>query len=120
MSVLGGNDTPRTTGSIAPPLDVQRPLPPTLAYSDATKIGEAAGAVLAQAEGITTEEWTNASTGSSGTIVRVSGAASENCRPFSTIVTSVSGVHSYSGKFCQSGNGRAVVQIGETGAEAGT
>lgn len=115
MSMLGSNDAPTTTGSIAPPLQVQRPLPETLAYSDATKIGEAASAVLAQAEGTVPDEWTNASTGSSGTIERVSAAEAEECRPFNTIVTSVSGVHSYSGKLCQGDSGPAVVQLDEAG-----
>jgi hypothetical protein len=113
MSIFGGHDAPTTTGSIAPPLQVQRPLPETLAYSDATKIGEAASAVLAQAEGTVPPEWTNASTGSSGTIERVGETGSEECRPFNTIVTSVSGVHSYSGKLCQNDNGRAVLQLDE-------
>lgn len=115
MSLFGGEDAPTTTGSIVPPLQVQRPLPDTLAYSDAAKIGEAASAVLAQAEGTVADDWTNASTGSSGTIERVGGVASEECRPFNTIVTSVNGVHSYSGRLCQSNGGRAVVQLGESG-----
>ena len=42
------------------PVQVQQPLPPTLAYSDATKIGEAAIGGLAQAEGGRPEEWVNA------------------------------------------------------------
>jgi hypothetical protein len=115
MSLFGGEDAPTTTGSIVPPLQVQRPLPETLAYSDAAKIGEAASAVLAQAEGTVPEEWTNASTGSSGTIEGVGRPDSENCRPFNTIVTSVSGVHSYAGTLCQSSGGQAVVQLGEAG-----
>jgi hypothetical protein len=119
MSPFGGGNAPETTGSIPPPLEVQRPLPETLAYSDATKIGEAASAVLAQAEGAVPEDWTNASTGSSGTIERGSGAASEDCRPFTTIVTSVSGVHSYSGTLCQQAGGRASVRLAEPG-ESGT
>lgn len=119
MSVFGGDNTPQTTGSIAPPLQVQQPLPQTLAYSDATKIGEAATAVLAQAEGGTSEEWINVSTGSSGTIVAASGDAAGpgNCRPFSTIVTSIGGVHQYSGEICQGGDGRSVVQIDERDAD---
>jgi surface antigen len=113
---LGGNDTPKTTGSIAPAFQVQQPLPPTLAYSDANKIGEAASAVLAQAEGTTSEEWINVSTGSSGTIEAADLAApagSGNCRPFSTIVTSIGGVHRYSGAICHGEDGRARVQIAD-------
>jgi len=116
MSGLGGGDTPQTTGSIAPAFQVQQPLPPTLAYSDATKIGEAASAVMAQAGSAAPEDWVNNSTGSSGTIEAVDlapPADSGNCRPFSTIVTSIGGVHRYSGAICKGGNGRAMVQIDE-------
>lgn len=116
MSALGGNDTPQTTGSIAPAFQVQQPLPSTLAYSDANKIGEAASAVMAQAEGSVQEEWINTSTGSSGTIEaadRAAPAGADNCRPFSTIVTSIGGVHRYSGAICPGGDGRTRVQIGE-------
>ncbi len=118
MSILDGDSSPAATGSVTPlsPVAVQQPLPPTLAYSDATKIGQAATAVLAQAEGSPTGEWINASTGSSGTLERETAdapASSANCRQFSTIVTSVAGVHRYSGAICQPDSGPAVVQIDE-------
>jgi hypothetical protein len=116
FSVFEGH-APETTGSIAPPpVEVQRPLPPTLAFSDAARIGQAASAALAQANGSLGEEWVNASTGSSGTLEPEIGEASANagnCRQFSTIVTSVGGVHRYSGAICQQDDGRAVVQIDE-------
>jgi surface antigen len=116
MSAFSGGDLPATTGSIAPTFQVQQPLPPTLGYSDANKIGEAASAVMAQAEGSVQEEWINTSTGSSGTIEAADLSApadADNCRPFSTIVTSIGGVHRYSGAICHGGDGRARVQIGE-------
>jgi surface antigen len=114
MSILDGDATPSTTGSITQPISVQQPLPSTLAYSDATKIGEAATAVLAQAEGGSSQEWINVSTGSSGTLQREESIAkSENCREFSTIVTSVGGVHRYSGAICRQTSGPAIVQIDE-------
>lgn len=114
MSILDGDATPATTGSIAPPVSVQQPLPSTLAYSDATKIGEAATAVLAQAQVGPAQEWINVSTGSSGTLQSEGTAAkAENCRQFSTIVTSVGGVHSYSGAICKQSGGPAIVQIDE-------
>ena len=116
MSILDGDGVPATTGSIAPPVTVQQPLPPTLAYSDATRIGQAATAVLTQAEGGSTEEWVNASTGSSGTVQTATLEASadrDNCRQFSTIVTSVGGVHRYSGAICRQSDGPATVQIDE-------
>ena len=114
LSALGGSDTPRTTGSIAPAFQVAQPLPSTLAYSDAAKIGEAASAVLAQSEGKAPQDWINTSTGSSGTFETVDLAAptsSKSCRPFSTIVTSIGGVHRYSGEICQGADGRAKIQI---------
>ncbi len=114
MSLFEGDKTPQTTGSIAPHVEVRQPLPPTLAYSDATKIGQAATAVVAQAEGSLPEEWVNASTGSSGTVqTEQPDASAGNCRQFSTIVTSVGGVHQYSGAICQNEGGRAIVQIDE-------
>ena len=48
MSVpgFGSDDSPVVTGSIAPPVEIREPLPQTLAYSDATRIGQAADAAL--------------------------------------------------------------------------
>ena len=112
MPMLGSEDEPATTGSIAAPVDVQQPLPKTLAYSDATKIGQAAAATLWQAGGSAEADWVNAATGSSGTLANATGSSDE-CRPFSTIVTSFAGVHSYSGNICRAGDGRSVVRIDE-------
>ncbi len=118
-SMFGGSD-PITTGSVAAPVQVQQPLPPTLAYSDANKIGQAVAAALWQADGGTSQEWVNNATGSSGTVEeRDLGppAGAGDCRTFSTIVTSIAGVHSYSGDVCRSGGGRPVVRIDERSAE---
>jgi len=118
FSSLGGSDEPATTGSISAPVEVQGPLPPSLAYSDASKIGQAAAATLWQAEGGATGDWINASTGSSGTVEQNTGgaAASEECRPFNTIVTSIGGVHSYSGDICRSGIGSVLRFEGDQAA----
>jgi hypothetical protein len=121
---FGSDDGPKTTGSIAIPVEVQEPLPQTLAYSDAAKIGEAAAAVLWQAESDSAHEWINAATGSSGTVEN--GAAedatgvSSACRIFTTDVTSVGGVHRYAGKICRRDNGRSIVEIGAPGEERGS
>ena len=101
-------------------MQVQQPLPPTLAYSDATKIGQAVAAALWQADGANSQEWVNTATGSSGTVEErdlgpPDGAG--DCRTFSTIVTSIGGVHSYSGDVCRSGAGRPVVRIDERSQE---
>jgi hypothetical protein len=118
MSVVGPEEPPATTGSLAPPVHVREPLPPTLAYSDAAKIGEAASAVLWQAAApASPAEWMNAATGSSGTLEQQAaldaGSSANDCRTFDTIVTSIGGVHRYSGSVCRQGGGRSVVQIEE-------
>jgi surface antigen len=117
MSIMDGDAAPETTASIGPPVSVQQPLPSTLAFSDATRIGEAATSVLAQAQGNSTKEWINASTGSSGTLETETAdvSASANCRQFSTVVTSIGGVHHYSGAICQQHDGPAIVQLDEGG-----
>jgi hypothetical protein len=124
MSVAGSEDPPASTGSLASVVRVREPLPLTLAYSDAAKIGEAASAALWQAASPgAPAEWINAATGSSGTLEgqpATAGAPPEgDCRTFQTIVTSVGGVHQYSGLVCREGGGRSVVQIGEPGVEEG-
>ncbi len=123
--MLGGDDAPATTGSIAVgrPVQVEQPLPQSLAYSDATKIGQAAAAALWQADAGRGAEWVNSATGSSGT-VEDGGAApgseqAEACRAFSTEVTSIGGVHRYAGEVCRVDNGRSVVKIAAPG-ESGT
>jgi hypothetical protein len=115
MSLVDDADIPQTTGSISSPVEVQRPLPPTLAYSDAAKIGQAASAVMAQATGDPIDDWINSTTGSSGTLEPATTQVADagNCRGFSTIVTSIGGVHRYSGAICQRTSGRSVVQIDE-------
>jgi hypothetical protein len=116
---LAPDGAPATTGSISRPVEVLRPLPETLAYSDAATIGEAAQAALWQADGTATGEWLNRATGSSGTVEHSSARSiedPEHCRPFSTIVTSIGGVHHYSGNVCRAENGRSVVSIGDAGA----
>jgi hypothetical protein len=118
-SMLGGGDIPATTGSLAQPVEVERPLPATLAYSDAAKIGQAASAALWQADGVAPGEWANARTGSSGTLQaapRRSPGQSSDCLPFVTTVTSLAGVHQYSGTICRAGASGAVLKIAEAGA----
>jgi hypothetical protein len=107
---------PATTGSIEPPVEIARPLPSTLSYSDAARIGQAALAALWQAEGGAAEEWVNARTGSSGTLAAGNRAGSPpECRPFSTTVTSLAGVHQYSGTLCRAGETKTVLNIAEHG-----
>ena len=119
MSMFGGGDQPQTTGSIAQAVAVQGPLPKTLAFSDATKIGEAARVAMLQAQGAGSGDWINSATGSSGTIQTVELPAppdSSQCRPFSTTVTSIGGVHEYAGALCPDLSGRARLTIDERAA----
>jgi hypothetical protein len=117
MPMLGSNDAPATTGSLAAPVQVEQPLPPRLAYSDAAKIGQTAADSLWDETG-GPGEWLNAATGSSGTVEKSAGAGSESCRPFQTIVTSIGGVHSYSGHICKEANGASIVHLAAIAEEA--
>jgi hypothetical protein len=116
MPMLGSDDAPATTGSIAPPVQVEQPLPPRLPYSDAAKIGQTAARSLWDETG-GPGEWLNAATGSSGTVEKSPSEASGSCRPFQTIVTSIGGVHSYSGRVCKESNGASVVHLAPVGEE---
>lgn len=113
----GGKDAPAVTGSLATPVMVQQPLPQTLAYSDATKIGQTAMSAVWQVEKGQADknaagggEWINSATGSSGTI-ETGTAGADGCRAFNTMVTSIGGVHRYSGQVCRAGNGSPTVRI---------
>ncbi|WP_177176648.1 RT0821/Lpp0805 family surface protein [Faunimonas pinastri] len=119
---LSSDDTkpdPIVTGSIATPVEVGSPLPQTLAYSDAKKIGTAGSAILfesgAAADVTAKKDWINAETGSSGTMApeaHKTAATEPGCKPFETTVTSFGGVHHYSGTICKSAMGTgAVVRI---------
>jgi surface antigen len=121
LQSLSARNVPATTGSIdaGVGVEVARPLPETLAYSDAARIGQAASAALWQAEGRAPGEWVNARTGSSGTL-SVEAESRRDCRPFSTTVTSLGGVHQYSGTICRAGDARSVLKIAESGTEEGS
>ena len=110
VSMLGSSDAPATTGSIGPKVEVQKPVPESLAYSDANKIGQAAAAALWQANSTAGADWTNAATGSSGTVETREAEATDGCRSFKTFVTSIGGVHSYNGKVCRAAEGPSLVQ----------
>lgn len=109
------DDSPTVTSSVGSPVEVQQPLPQSLAYSDATKIGQAAAAALWHVDNGRGGEWVNNATGSSGTVEGSASAGEEKlsgaCRLFNTIVTSFSGVHRYSGKICRGEDGLSVVHI---------
>jgi hypothetical protein len=125
MSVPGfDEEPPATTGSLPMAVDVQEPLPETLAYSDASRIGQAAAAALWQAEGAeppAAGDWVNAATGSSGTLEQVAaldGAPADACRGFDTVVTSIGGVHRYSGRVCRTAGGVSEVSIAAPDGES--
>jgi hypothetical protein len=114
-SMSMSDDTPATTSSVGSPVEVQQPLPQSLAYSDATKIGQAAAAALWHVDNGQGGEWVNNATGSSGTVQSGASEGDEKlsgpCRLFNTIVTSFSGVHQYSGKICRGDDGLSTVHI---------
>jgi hypothetical protein len=118
MPGVGADDAPETTGSLPARVEVEGPLPGTLAYSDAGKIGQAAAAALWQAEETAETEWINGATGSSGTLAGTDAPAEapqDGCRGFDTIVTSIGGVHRYSGRICRSEDGRSLVRLAPPG-----
>jgi len=123
-SMGGPKDVPVATGSITPPVQVEGPLPQTLAYSDAAMIGQAASAseTAVAADGGAGEsegsdfEWINAATGSSGTLQGLPTPAedpdpSRACKVFNAMVTSFSGVHSYNGRVCSRSDGKRTISI---------
>lgn len=115
---LAGGDEPAATGSFAQSVEVREPLPPTLAYSDAALIGRAALAADAAAA---QRDWINAETGSSGTLALAGESppkADAACRQFGTTVTSMSGVHHYSGTVCRRADGRPVLETIAAGGGA--
>jgi hypothetical protein len=115
-SMGGGKDTPVATGSIAPAVQVEGPLPQTLAYSDAAMMGQAASAAEAEQAVPSGFEWVNASTGSSGTLQGLPTPAadpdpSRACKVFNAMITSFSGVHSYNGRVCSRSDGQRTISI---------
>lgn len=125
---MGGKQAaPVTTGSVEPAVQVEGPLPQTLAYSDAAMIGAAASS-QPSGPGAGTDpagkfEWVNAATGSSGTLEDLPTPApaadpSRACKLFNTIVTSFAGVHKYNGRVCRTNDGRRTVSIDAPAADA--
>jgi hypothetical protein len=115
-SMGGGKDTPVATGSIAPAVQVEGPLPQTLAYSDAAMIGRAATASETGESADGEFEWINAATGSSGTLQGLPTPAedpdpSRACKVFNAMVTSFGGVHSYNGRICRRSDGQSTISI---------
>jgi hypothetical protein len=115
-SMGGPKDVPVATGSIAPAVQVEGPLPQTLAYSDAAMMGQAASAAEVEQEAPSGFEWVNASTGSSGTLQGLPTPAedpdpSRACKVFNAMVTSFSGVHSYNGRVCRRSDGQSTISI---------
>ncbi len=113
-------DKPASQLTATSSVTVQEPIPDTLAYSDATAIGLAAandllGAITA--EGI---DWENRLTGSTGTIVALSGTSQdgdESCRSFGATVISMLGIHRYFGKACQRAGGVVLESIEAAGVD---
>jgi 17 kDa outer membrane surface antigen len=115
-----GDDKPRTTGSLAS-VRVEAALPETLAYSDAAAIGAAArGLTLASVA--EPADWTNAATGSSGTIAALEAPEpmhQNECRDFDATVKSLKGVHRYAATACRDAAGGLTLRSVRDGGGAG-
>jgi hypothetical protein len=107
------SEGPAITGSTDAAWGLPGPLPASLAPSDAAAIAEAARHALAAESGPAVGDWTNAATGSSGTLAALGAAAEvdgETCRTFAATVTSVRGVHLYACRACRTADGRVGIR----------
>lgn len=113
------DEGPAITGSISTAWQLPAPLPASLAPSDAAAIAEAARQAVAggvEAAG----GWTNADSGSSGSLVLLGEAEvdGEICRTYASTVTSIRGVHIYTCRACRAADGRVSIRsIQASGAE---
>lgn len=101
------------TGAVGSSVKVEQPLPEALAYSDAAVIGQVAGKEAFKE--VTNDEidWVNGATGSVGTWKagpQVSSSDAGDCRAFGATVTSVQGIHHYSGVACRDARGNLTVK----------
>ncbi len=118
LKVAGPDRGPASTGSLGTPLEVARPLPRTLDASDAAIIGRTALAAAGEPdEG--EREWINGRTGSSGTLALLPTGDGGNCQLFGATVTSLVGVHRYSGRICRKEGGSAMAAIAMMVEEGG-
>ena len=113
LGKVTADDSPALTGSLGQGVKVEQPLPDALAYSDAAVIGQVAG--KAAFETVTDDQidWVNGATGSTGTWKAGPQVATENteeCRAFGATVTSVRGVHRFSGVACRDESGNLSVR----------
>ena len=113
---LGDNvskQTPAMTGSVGASVKVEQPLPKALAYSDAAVIGEVAAKEAFKEVADEEIDWVNGATGSVGTWKagpQVSSDDTGDCRAFGATVTSVQGIHHYSGVACRDAQGHLTVK----------
>lgn len=117
ISIPLGNSTPEQSAAVTGPngegVKVEQPLPPALAYSDAAVIGQVAGQTAFDQVSDEPVNWVNGATGSSGTWKagpQITGETDEECRTFGATVTSVRGVHQFSGVTCRDKAGNLIVR----------
>ncbi|MGQ7791247.1 RT0821/Lpp0805 family surface protein [Faunimonas sp. B44] len=121
LTIAGPDRGPVSTGSLSAPLEVARPLPRTLDVSDAAIIGRTALAAAGEPDQ-GEREWINGRTGSSGTLALLPTAESAvepGCKAFGATVTSLVGVHRYSGRICRKEGGSAMAAIAMMVEEGG-
>lgn len=130
ISIPLGDSTPQSgqNATLAKNIKLEQPLPKALAYSDAAVIGQVAGKAAFDNVEKDRIDWVNSVTGSVGTWKAGPQVdyRDQDCRAFGATVTSVGGVHRFSGVACRDENGDVAVKslsdkaIGEeavTGAE---
>lgn len=117
ISIPLGGSTPEETAALTGPngegVKVEQPLPPALAYSDAAVIGQVAGKSAFDEVSEESVDWVNGATGSSGTWKagrQIAGDDDEECRSFDATITSVRGVHRFSGVTCRDKAGNLTVR----------
>lgn len=117
ISIPLGNSGPKQTASVAgaagAPVKVEQPLPEALAYSDAAVIGEVAAKEAFKEVSNDEIDWVNGATGSVGTWKagpQVSSDDKGDCRAFGATVTSVQGIHHFSGVACRDAQGHLTVK----------
>ena len=117
ISIPLGGSSPQETAALTGPngeaVKVEQPLPPALAYSDAAVIGQVAGKSAFDEVSDEPVDWVNGATGSSGTWKagpQIASQDDEKCRAFDATVTSVRGVHRFSGVACRDKTGNLSVR----------
>lgn len=115
------SDAPAITGSSSTAWPLPTALPASLSAADATAISQAARHAIAGDGGEVPGDWTNAATGSSGSLVALGAARADGtaiCRTYASTVNSIRGVHRFICEICRTADGQVAIRsIEADGAE---